>query len=555
MNFVKAGAAPQAVLSNPGCQNKRVVDTRPGLFPPRGRGKTPSCFVPLSLAAGLVPVGHKHGHRHSHRQRHGRYRRPLTAVPSQSFEEFGVEEASASEVAEWESEKAIEAAEEAEERATDPEGPGELDLARLRIWARSNKLCKVHPAIVVQNSSLVVSAKIEKDSPLVGLMPEALLFAGEASENADKVAAALALAWRMLMERGLVKRTKLEAGPWPVQYLMALPRQPAQPVLWLQSLVAELQDAEMQKEVEALSACAHSWLSRRCERDGIDPKKLRKQFFQCFAAALGRATLVDGKWVLVPLVDSLDVPGISTNANRPVQANCRLELEDIGEGRQLLMLVTTRTIEEGELLVREVSAKASQMLLEYRTVIEDLGTETEISVKAYLTESAVPRVTAVQRTVKDAMPGRLFGDVIVKGLVRPFARFEGEGGTRMDDLAAAIGTTFLKTSLVLSVANLEEVETLEDEQVGDRFVALAGEEKRTCLQALLGLLQSCLGEFQTTVAEDERLQTSVKGCRLLAVAFRRQRKQALRQLVEEVKEAADKAQDSSGLPFAVMGKR
>ena len=205
MNFVKAGAAPQAVLSNPGCQNKRVVDTRPGLFPPRGRGKTPSCFVPLSLAAGLLPVGHKHGHRHSHRQRHGRYRRPLTAVPSQSFEEFGVEEASASEVAEWESEKAIEAAEEAEERATDPEarkgalrspmktpphckkggmstvitcfvphatrvhqssiwvqGPGELDLARLRIWARSNKLCKVHPAIVVQNSSLVVSAKIEK---------------------------------------------------------------------------------------------------------------------------------------------------------------------------------------------------------------------------------------------------------------------------------------------------------------------------------------------------------------------------------------------------------
>ena len=45
----------------------------------------------------------------------------------------------------------------------------------------------------------------------MGLMPEALLFAGEASENADKVAAALALAWRMLMERGLVKRTKLEA--------------------------------------------------------------------------------------------------------------------------------------------------------------------------------------------------------------------------------------------------------------------------------------------------------------------------------------------------------
>ena len=42
-------------------------------------------------------------------------------------------------------------------------------------------------------------------------MPEALLFAGEVSENADKVDAALALAWRMLIERGLVKRTKLEA--------------------------------------------------------------------------------------------------------------------------------------------------------------------------------------------------------------------------------------------------------------------------------------------------------------------------------------------------------
>ena len=42
------------------------------------------------------------------------------------------------------------------------QGPDEMDLARLRVWARSSKLFKVHPAIAVKDSHLVVSAAMDE---------------------------------------------------------------------------------------------------------------------------------------------------------------------------------------------------------------------------------------------------------------------------------------------------------------------------------------------------------------------------------------------------------
>ena len=296
--------------------------------------------------------------------------------------------------------------------------------------------------------------------------------------------------------------------------------------------VDELQETEIQQEVQMQSERVNQWFNDRCTSVGVDASKLsklREQFVESYAAALGRAAWLQGRWALAPLIDSIQVPGTSADPDRAaLKANCRLELEDMGGGRQLLMLVSSRTLEEGVPLVREVAATAKQMLLEYGTVIE-ADASTEMIVKAYLAESG-PQAAAVQRLVKGALPGRLFGDVIVKGLVKPFARFEGEGGTRMDDLAAAIGESFLKSSLILSAKSLDEIEALEDDEICDFFVSLTGEEKRCCLQELLKLMGSCLGEFTTTLADDERLlrAPSSRGCRRLAVAFRQQRKQALR---------------------------
>ncbi|CAE7471871.1 unnamed protein product [Symbiodinium natans] len=547
-----------------------VSSGRPGI---RSFHKTGSVYTRLVL----IPATHVSGHASSTHRMHAalavslhftccrwQRRRPPRAISEPLSEPLGVEEASAEEIAEYELEKAVEAAEEASERATDPKGPDALALARLLAWARSNKLFKVHPAVVVQDSQLVVSAKIEKDNPIIGLMPEALLFADQSSENVDKVDAALELAWRRLVEEGLVKRpaveaTEVQSCPWPPQYLLALPRRSAQPILWQQTLVDELQETEIQQEVQMQSERVNQWFNDRCTSVGVDASKLsklREQFVESYAAALGRAAWLQGRWALAPLIDSIQVPGTSADPDRAaLKANCRLELEDMGGGRQLLMLVSSRTLEEGVPLVREVAATAKQMLLEYGTVIE-ADASTEMIVKAYLAESG-PQAAAVQRLVKGALPGRLFGDVIVKGLVKPFARFEGEGGTRMDDLAAAIGESFLKSSLILSAKSLDEIEALEDDEICDFFVSLTGEEKRCCLQELLKLMGSCLGEFTTTLADDERLlrAPSSRGCRRLAVAFRQQRKQALRQLIEEIGEAADRAQDSAGLPFAVMGKR
>lgn len=68
---------------------------------------------------------------------------------------------------------------------------------------------------------------MEAGSPLIGVLPPACLRAGDAE---DREEAALHLAWRMLMEAGLVPREDTE--PWPQEYLQALPRRAAQPLLW-----------------------------------------------------------------------------------------------------------------------------------------------------------------------------------------------------------------------------------------------------------------------------------------------------------------------------------
>eukprot|EP00434_Breviolum_minutum_P020716 symbB.v1.2.018269.t1/scaffold1446.1/size211836/12 len=74
---------------------------------------------------------------------------------------FGVQEASAEEQEKYEREKALEMAEEAAQRAADPQGPDETALARLRIWAKSQRTHKVNPAIALQGGKLVVSMPME----------------------------------------------------------------------------------------------------------------------------------------------------------------------------------------------------------------------------------------------------------------------------------------------------------------------------------------------------------------------------------------------------------
>ena len=292
--------------------------------------------------------------------------------------------------------------------------------------------------------------------------------------------------------------------------------------------VDELQDVKMKKEIEMLRDRSQQWLDGKCS-NSISADQVRPQFLQFFAAALGRTIFVQDRWVLAPLIDSLELPGTSADPDHPArEANCRVELEDMGGGQQLLVLVTSRSLEEGDVLVRDIEATPEQMLLQYGRVIEaDAGLE--ISLKAYVAESSSgSRVQDVQRLVQGAVPGRLFGDVIVPGLVKPFARFDGEGATRMDDIAAATGNGFLKTAMILAGTTFPDIGRLEADQVREMFASLAGSEKRACLQSLLQLMKSCLGEFPTSLAEDEKLLRSVRGCRRLAVAFRQQRKQALR---------------------------
>ena len=292
--------------------------------------------------------------------------------------------------------------------------------------------------------------------------------------------------------------------------------------------VDELQDVVIQRQIRSLSDRVNDWFTRRCSETGVDSSQLRTEYLQSFSVAMSRAIFVQDKWVLVPVIDSVEVPGTSTEPGQPVmEANCRVEVEDMGEGRQLLMLVASCNLKEGDVMVRAVPATAEDMLLQHGAVVEaDLSTE--LSLKAYLSESS--QAQAVQRLVSGALPGRLFGDVIVPGLVKPYARFDGDGGTRMDDVAAAVGDTFLYAALLLS-SNTEEPQKLEAGQIRDEFLSLAGAQKRGCLQELLQLMNSCLGEFPTSPTEDEKLLRSVRGCRRLAVSFRLYRKQALRQAI------------------------
>ncbi|CAK9107420.1 Uncharacterized protein SCF082_LOCUS50006 [Durusdinium trenchii] len=460
---------------------------------------------------------------------------------------FGVQEVSAEEQEEYDKEKAIEAAEEAAARATDPQGPDKLSLARLRIWARSqSRSFKVNPGIAVQNGKLVASVPMEAGSPLIGVRPAACLRALPDDVAEEREEAALQLAWRAMqmvanMEGGPTMSDDEE--PWPTAYLEALEVRPPQPLLWNAEEVCELQDLPLQMRIKKLTRRVDKWFKQRCVNSGMagftSNQAFRLAFRAGFASFFAKSIQIDRSWVLVPFLDAIEPMGLTSEQDFRC-GNCKVEVEEIAPQQQLVVLSATRDLKEGDVLVREIEPQLSpaDVLLHYGTVLP-ADSVVELSAKAYL-ENAPDRL----QRLPGLRPGRLPGDVSLAGCLRPHARYPGEDGTRLDDLKAMVDDVFLKASLVLANEELEKVE-VED------FVNLTGRAKLQCLEMLRKVLVSCRGEFPTSLQEDTKLLTSAKGCRRLAVAYRHAQKTALALVIEEVEEALARAQDGGGMPFAL----
>ncbi|CAK9009417.1 unnamed protein product [Durusdinium trenchii] len=397
---------------------------------------------------------------------------------------FGVQEVSAEEQEEYDKEKAIEAAEEAAARATDPQGPDKLSLARLRIWARSqSRSFKVNPGIAVQNGKLVASVPMEAGSPLIGVRPAACLRALPDDVAEEREEAALQLAWRAMqmvanMEGGPTMSDDEE--PWPTAYLEALEVRPPQPLLWNAEEVCELQDLPLQMRIKKLTRRVDKWFKQRCVNSGMagftSNQAFRLAFRAGFASFFAKSIQIDRSWVLVPFLDAIEPMGLTSEQDFRC-GNCKVEVEEIAPQQQLVVLSATRDLKEGDVLVREIEPQLSpaDVLLHYGTVLP-ADSVVELSAKAYL-ENAPDRL----QRLPGLRPGRLPGDVSLAGCLRPHARYPGEDGTRLDDLKAMVDDVFLKASLVLANEELEKVE-VED------FVNLTGRAKLQCLEMLRKVL-------------------------------------------------------------------
>ena len=110
--------------------------------------------------------------------------------------------------------------------------------------------------------------------------------------------------------------------------------------------------------------------------------------------------------------------------------NCKIEVEDIGQGQQLVVLSATSDLSEGAVLIEELDSSLSpaEVLMLHGTTLP-MEFFTSISVKAY-----VENAPSVQG-LPGVLPGRLPDDFVVPGTVKPFARYEGEDGTRPEMLA------------------------------------------------------------------------------------------------------------------------
>jgi len=351
--------------------------------------------------------------------------------------------------------------------------------------------------------------------------------------------AALQLAWRMLEQAGVVP-SKTSEDPWPREYLRALPQRPALPLLWPASEVSELQDAALQLQISELGERVDQWLQTRCQQLGLDATPLQYQFRAAFATTWPRAIELRDRWILAPFLDAVEPLGIDAEGKGVTEGNCKIEVEDIGQGQQLVVLSATKDLKEGDVLTQELKQLSPrELLFSYgRSLPEDFLVTLEV-------KACIENAPAKLQQLPGARPGRLPGDLLLQGTLRPWARYAEEDGTRLDDLKAMIDENFLSAALILAKEQLE---------VGD-FVNLTGRRKLRCLQELLRLLRSCRGEFATSLKEDSKQLASAQGCRRLALQHRVSSKRALRLVIEEVKEAVARAEDGGGLPFAFSGRK
>ena len=106
--------------------------------------------------------------------------------------------------------------------------------------------------------------------------------------------------------------------------------------------------------------------------------------------------------------------------------NCKIEVEDIGQGQQLVVLSATIDLEEGDILIQELDSSLSpaEVLMIYGTTLPE-ESFTSVSVKAY-----VENAPSGLQGLPGVQPGRLPDAFLVPGTVKPFARYDGEDGTR-----------------------------------------------------------------------------------------------------------------------------
>ncbi|CAK0790707.1 unnamed protein product, partial [Prorocentrum cordatum] len=457
---------------------------------------------------------------------------------------------------------------EAEERAAAqaeqdraPVEPTEMSVLRLLSFARGRTdVVKVHPGLSVKGAQLIVSLPISADTPLIGVMPGFVLSdelpaegpgGAEGADTAEEFQGLMKSAAgspvdspELRLGLQLMREKALGMGSWWEPYVASLPPRAAPPLAWGDRELAELQYAParqaVSEEVERLRSFADACL--KPESLGGLPGDALTELRWAVAAARQRAVpLGGGRSGLVPLVDLVGPPGAGDEG-----PSCRL----VPEG-PVQVLYAARSLRPGDVLTRDLGLDGEEYLWQRGLPPPQLAADEPLQVWGLVAEgAALWQLKAITAAVP-TRPGRLAGDVLVRGEVR-----------RGEHVEEMISESLFHAARALSCRTEEELDVYVGEPqdvpvvAGDSrgLAGLFGDRRAACVDRLVDLLRGA-NEFPTTLQEDEKQLPDLQGWKRAAVTFRMEKKRVLQEVVQKLAEAREDPEGGGGgaLPFAVTG--
>jgi len=467
-----------------------------------------------------------------------------------------------------------------------PCAAGDLSIAELLKWARTQSSLKVHPALVARNGKLVVSMPVASGTPLVGVMPGCYL--GEkpslGNDASEKEAECQTLMqdmsdpelWPYRLAVRLLKEQSDDASPWQSYTRSLMPRPPA-PLLWSPGQANELQYIPIKRTLkEQLLEYQSTYDEHLKDKQIMGANVDRSRFAALVANAMARGVEVNpGHYVLMPLLDMVGPPEAMKKNTKTMTseevvyqaiadvtapgvtdevepASCNLQVEGGEEG--LAFLTAARDLNTGDELTRDHSLSSDELLLRHGVAAMPKQDE-EMALWTGIKKSSIQKwqARAIQRVCE--MEDGPAGSVVIKSKVRRGKTFK-----------ESIDKSLIYSIRVLAARREKDLYGAEEWQQEDftkkPMDGMDSEQRRSVILLLENAIDGYRKTFDTTVAEDKKELRTVKGNIRVAVTYRLSKKRVLDELdaiLERIKDKEvgkrAKRKQESGLPSAVTGKK